>query len=458
MPYTIFFILFILSFTACSSKSAFITQDELQAQGSYSEAVRHAKENIDTDDPTAKDNLLWKLFLGQSLFFDDKLSESISTFDEAETLMKIHREKLLAVDLAKDIGSILTNDNTRPYLGNTYDGIMLNTYKALAYLQQKEYSRARVEFNRAIDRQRRAKEFFSSVIAKENEALKKELSQKGQAVPTSEQIKENKIEEFIQNSYPELNAYALYPEFVNPMTNYLAALFALANDDRSKAEFLLKESKAMMPENKTIADDYQKVAIHDDDDIIWLVYEEGLAPLLDEMRVDFPAWIFTSQVNFVSIALPRMHERKGAYEYLVIKHQDTPVARTEFLSSMDRVMQTEFKNNYPRVIRRSVMSAISKAAAQKIANDSNSPFASFATAVYSLVSTQADTRLWTALPKNFHVAKFKKEDRESVDLYTPLDQKIATIRLIPAKRTLIYVKIPSLAHKVHVSIYSLGEA
>jgi len=36
-------------------------------------------------------------------------------------------------------------------------------------LHKKDYSGARVEFNRALDRQRWAKEFFSESIAKEKE-------------------------------------------------------------------------------------------------------------------------------------------------------------------------------------------------------------------------------------------------------------------------------------------------
>jgi len=445
--------------SACSSKSSFMKQDSLQAQGNYLQAVAYAKDHIDYNDPTDKNNLLWELYLGQSQYFDNNLSASISTFSQAESLMKVYREELLAMTIANDIGSILTNDNTRPYIGTTYDGIMLNTYKALAYLQEKDYSGARVEFNRALDRQRRAKEFFAATIEKEKQALLKEQSQDKKS-NTSTSEKENTINQVVQANYPELSRYKLYPEFVNPTTNYLAALFALANNDTAKAEFLLKESQAMLPENKTIKDDYANLSTPQKESTVWVIYEEGLAPVLNEMRLDFPAWIFTSEVNYVSIALPRLHERSGSFNYLSLRCEDENVTQTELLSSMDRVIQTEFKMNYPSIVMRSVMSAISKAVMQNIANNTDGnigALASFATTVYSILSTQADTRIWTSLPKNFHVAKFAKGQKDSVDIYSPFNYKIATVKLSDAQYSLIYVKIPTLAHKVHITSFPLGE-
>jgi len=456
-------LLFVLiSFSACSHKSAFMKQDDLQAQGKYVEASLNAKEEIDYDDKEARDNLLWYLYLGQSQFFDDNSSASISSFNEAENLMKVYREKILAQSLSRDLGSILTNDNTRPYIGNEYDGIMLNTYKALSYLHKKDYSGARVEFNRAIDRQRRAKEFFSKSIKKEKEALSEKNDDKVNANKVNDNTKDKQFNKTINTYYPELNSYKVYPDFINPMTNYLAGLFALANDDKSKAEFLLKETMVMLPHNTVIEEDYENLQNpSSDESTVWVIYEEGLAPVLEEMRIDFPAWIFTSEVDYVSIALPKMVNRAGSFSHLDIREKDHLITQTQLLSSMQRVMHTEFKNKYPQIMQRAALSAISKAALQNISKNTNSGLMSFAVTVYSILSTQADTRMWTSLPKHFHVARFAKEGRDSIDIYSSVNEaynyKIATVKLIKAKHTLIYVKIPTLAHKVNISIFSLGE-
>ena len=465
MPKTLHLISLILLsifFTACSHKSAFMKQDGLQAQGKYPEATANAKEEIDYDDKTARDNLLWYLYLGQSTFFENNETASISSFNEAENLMRVYREKILAQDIATNVGSILTNDNTRPYIGNEYDGIMLNTYKALSYLHKQDYAGARVEFNRAVDRQRRAKEFFSASIAKEKEALEKNEEDKVDTRRSSDKAQNSQMSKTVNTYYPELNSYKVYPDFINPMTNYLAALFALANDDKPKAEFLLKEAMAMLPENTVVEDDYNAVVDgSSDEESVWIIYEEGLAPVLEEMRIDFPAWIFTSQVDYVSIALPKMKTRAGAFSHLDIKDKDYLITQTQLLSSMQRVMHTEFKKYYPQIMKRAALSAISKAALQNVSKNSNSGLVNFAATVYSILSTQADTRMWTSLPKHFHVAKFKKQGRESIDLYSSVNGannfKIATVELLDSKHTLIYVKIPTLAHKVHISTFSLGE-
>lgn len=451
-------ITFALLLGACSQKTSFMQQDQLLSSGNYSQAIKYSQSKIDKADKSARDNLLWELYLGQSYFFNGEAELCISTFDEAEKLMKYHRERILSVDLAKDIGAVLTNDNARPYIGNEYDGIMLNTYKALAYLQEKDYASARVEFNRAIDRQRRAKEFFSASIAKEKDALAKERQNKSGPTDLSDDIESETYQNILKSNYPELSSYKLYPEFVNPATNYLAGLFAMANNDKAKAEFLLKESAKMMSENNTVQKDFAELSQKESEPRVWLIYEEGLAPVLDEMRIDFPVWIFTNQLNYVSVALPRMRERSGSFEYLRIRHDGQDISQTELLSSMERVMQTEFKKRYSSILQRALYSTITKSLMQHRAGDSGNNLLAFSTTLYTLLSTQADTRIWTSLPKNFHLARFKDKGYKSIELYTPEGIKLTTINLIKSKNTLIYVRIPTLAHNVHVSIFSLGGA
>ncbi len=428
-------------------------QDALQAASNYPQAVVHARSFIDFNDSSARDNLLWELYLGQSQYFDENISESIKTFDEAEALMKFYRQRLLAVDLTKDLAAILSNDNTKPYIGNEYDGIMLNTYKALAYLKKNDFSAARVEFNRVIDRQRRAKDFFTESMEKERAAQKEELS----LSHPSQDEENSQFQELINKNYPELNSYQIYPDFVNPLSNYLAALFALANDEKNKAAFLLKETAAMLPSNHTVQDDYANLDKIADEATVWLIYEEGLAPDLTQMRIDFPAWIFTSEVNYVSIALPRLQERTGAFKYLQIRNDNIDISKTELFSSMEGVMKTEFKVKYPSVMKRAALSTITKALMQNTAKNAKNGWVDLATTLYTILSTQADTRIWTSLAKNFHVARFKKRDLKSVDIYLPDGFKISTVKLLDVKHSLIYVKIPTLAHKAHVSILPLGD-
>ena len=72
--------------------------------------------------------------------------------------------------------AIVTNDNIVPYVGEEYDGIMVNTYKALNFMALGKEDDARVEFNRAIERQRRAADKFAQDIKKLDKEIEKEDS------------------------------------------------------------------------------------------------------------------------------------------------------------------------------------------------------------------------------------------------------------------------------------------
>ena len=121
------------------------------------------------------DLILWSE-LGGSLARDcEDYEKSNSYFDAAEELYKqnvdlegaMHKSGAYAA-------SFFTNDNARDYQGNVYEAIMLNVYKGLNYMSLGDFAAARVEFNRAIDRQRRAKELFAEEIAAQKDYLSRQ--------------------------------------------------------------------------------------------------------------------------------------------------------------------------------------------------------------------------------------------------------------------------------------------
>ena len=123
--------------------------------------------------------------------------------------------------LADGIGSTMVNDNIIPYRGQEYDGIMVNTYKALNFMAEGKMDLARVEFNRALDRQRRAKENFSQEIDK----LRSQLEAKDQNDFSKANVENPKIDELLTQKYPNLHNFEVYPDFVNPFTTYLAGIY-----------------------------------------------------------------------------------------------------------------------------------------------------------------------------------------------------------------------------------------
>jgi hypothetical protein len=458
------FFLTVVLFGGCAPKEAMLTQDSMSAAGNYEAASVHARSQIDADDRYDRDNLLWYLNCGSARFFDGDYAESIGAFDESEALMKHFREQMLASDVAQTLSSLLINDAARPYQGSEYDGIMVNTYKAIDYMMLGDEEGARVEFNRAVDRQRRAKVFFAEMIDKERDAmLEKERQSRaeGGSMDIAATMANPQIDARLRQRYPSLYAFTPYPDFINPMTTYLAGVFAMAEGNSAKANTLLKEAYGMMPDNPDVRADFlyteallggEKVA---KEPTVWVLFENGLAPLLTEWRMDFPAFIVSREVTFVSVALPRMKLRGRACSHLLV--DDGAVQyRSRHLASMERVIQTEFKKNYPATVRRALFSAMVKTFVQFQMHQQGGDLAGLAAALYQIASTRADTRIWSTLPKEFQLARFTRPESGKVTLRMPDGRKIAELQLPERSHILVYVKIPTSTAVPSVSMIPFG--
>ncbi len=458
----------VLFFSGCAPKKAMMEVDVLVASGHYKAAAQKADSHLDKSDKYDIDNLLWHLENGSSLLYAEENNVSIDAFNESEYLMKHYREQILASDVSQTLSSILINDTTRPYIGSSYDGVMLNTYKAINYMSLDDMDAARVEFNRAVDRQRRAKVFFAEMIDKEREAIEHKESQEND-VYVSKSMQNPDVGTRLEQGYPSLHAFEAYPDFVNPMTTYLAGIFSMANGEYEKAHTLLKESYGMMGDNLDVQADFQEVELTLEsgkkvkEPMVWVIFENGQAPILQEWRIDLPVFIVSSKLNYISVALPRLVERKKAYEYLSIVTNKDEHLLSRHLCSMDRVIKTEFEKEYESIVRRAILSVATKTTIQYALqeqhnnNGSNiSALISMAATVYQIASTQADTRIWSTLPKEFQLARFVRPDDGNVQIMTPDGKLISRLELPKRENVLIYVKIATPNAVASVSVIPFG--
>ena len=91
-----------------------------------------------------KDAVVWRLEQGAVLRVAGTLEESNQAFDKAEELVNKY-EEAAKMSVSREALATVTNLTTLPYEGFAYDKIMMNTYKALNYLQLGDYEKARVE-------------------------------------------------------------------------------------------------------------------------------------------------------------------------------------------------------------------------------------------------------------------------------------------------------------------------
>jgi hypothetical protein len=374
----------------------------------YEKSALFAEKKISKKKNPKGEDLLWALQLGTVTRIQQDYTKSTESFDKAEDMLKYYDEQSTIGD---GIGSTLANDNVIPYRGEEYDGIMVNVYKALNFMAERNFELARVEFNRALDRQRRAKEKFNEEINK----LKTELEKDQQNEFTKSNVDNPETAELLAQKYPNLHNFEAYPDFVNPFATYLAGIFFNLVRDHAKAVDLLKESYGMVGDNGYLADDLSITENILDgkgrlEDTVWLIFENGLGPVKNELRMDIPLFVETDNVKYVGIALPELYFRNKAHQYLIAE-VDGNDYETRLVSDMDRVIQTEFSKDYAGILTRAIISATVKAVAQyalENQDSSKSSLASVFMAAYSYATTAADVRIWTSLPKEFQVARFPK--------------------------------------------------
>jgi hypothetical protein len=438
------FVLLLPVFAGCNApKSQLSTFGEYFRGSDYEKSIEFAQSKVSKSKNPKGEDLLWTLQLGTLERLRQKYKESNNYFDRSEEMLNFFDYQNATAD---SVAAIAVNENIVPYLGEEYDGIMVNTYKALNFMALGENDQARVELNRALDRQRRAKEKFAQEIEKLQNELDKEQEKKDSQV--KENVDNPEINKLITEKYPGLYEFEAYPDFVNPFTTYIAGVFFNLVGDSSKAVTFLKESYGMVRDNEYVAQDLAVTEQVLDGraelkDTVWIIFENGLGPVKEEFRIDIPLFIASDNVKYFGIALPRLVFREQAYPYLSVRAGGNNY-NTQIVGDMDRVVQTEFSKDFKGILTRAIISATAKVVAQYALNknDSTAPkIVSLLATVYSYATTAADVRIWTTLPKNFQVARLPMPPDRLITIEPPGGESFP-VEIPACKNAFVYVRIP----------------
>jgi hypothetical protein len=211
-----------------------------------------------------------------------------------------------------------------------------------------------------------------------------------------------------------LEGFKVYADYVNPFTVYLDALYFLhagaGGADRERSEKSLRRMAEIVGSNPAIQADLDAVASsRTPDGLTYVILETGRAASLDQVRIDIP--ILVANVSYVGVAFPKL-ETHGDYLNGLTVVAGATNARTETIASIDSVVALDFKNEWPAILTRTIISAVAKAAAATAANNAATQADDLAgalmrigTAIAQAALNIADTRSWTALPKEFQVAR-----------------------------------------------------
>lgn len=221
--------------------------NSLYTSGDFPGAAQAALQEAGGLEDNSKPELLWSLQAGAALTASGQFALSNRVLDNAEALAQQEDLESLGRKGMEALTTTLVNNNLNRYSPTVYDGVMVNTYKALNNIFLGDAQNARIEFNRAADRQRRAEDHFRKKIAEDQQ--NKDQSQSAESAGNMPRSSQQEALQSVYAAYPELEQWQVYPDYVNPYTDYLHGLHFLlgsqGRDDLSKARDSLRRVAGM---------------------------------------------------------------------------------------------------------------------------------------------------------------------------------------------------------------------
>ena len=194
--------------------------------------------------------------------------------------------------------------------------------------------------------------------------------------------------------------------------------------------------------------------------LTYVILETGAAPARTETRIDIPTFLVTSKLAYVGAAFPKLVFNNTYVKEVPIRVGDVTV-KPILIGSMDSIIMTEFKNEWPAIVTKTLIStatkAIIQATVQKQMEDSGGKALGFlgglALGAANQALTIADTRTWLALPKEFQYARFDSPKDGSIVL--SIGEEKLLVKLPEGSVKVVYVKVGAKISDSYISSFAL---
>lgn len=410
-----------------------------------------------------KDGVIWHLEAATALRALGRFEESNMEFEEAALQIETYESKA-DVRLGNEAGALMSNQQNLPYEGRPYDKIMLHTYRALNYLALGEVDKARPEVIRAYQRQQDAVEENARRIEKAR--AEEEQSSNRQQIDAARNDPEfnSKLDEITR----PLEGFQFYADYVNPFTVYLDALYFLhtgaGGSDRERAMKSFRRVIEVAGDNAAVQDDLAVIEglaaaqpVAADQPLTYVILETGRGATRDQERIDIP--IIVADVSYVGAAFPRL-EVHGDYLSPLTFEAGGGSHLTQPLASMDAIIALDFKNEWPTIVTKTLISTVAKGAAAYAANTAARQQEDWAgllmrigTAIAQAAVNIADTRSWSTLPKQFEVARVPTPEDRIIRLTG--GGRVQDVQLIDGTVNVVYVRSVTTSSPLLISQFKL---
>lgn len=366
---------------------------------------------------SSKDALIWKLEAASALRAEGKLADSAKVLEEVELMLRAEEERP-DFSVSGETVAAFTNDYTSAYRAKPQDRLYASTYQALNRLELGQGAAARV----AMARLRFVQETFGNgalyvrPTAKGKEAAKYDVERASQDERTRATLG------VVEDNLEQIGKDGKYDD---AFSHWLQGMFFLRlgvdASDRERARKELLAATQLNPQCAAFAADLKECeGTSAVPRVVYVVMETGLAPEWYEQRVDIPVFVSSTNLPYVSIALPALRPSWSDYNLrLQLEGKDQVVSPA---SRPDALVAKHFAAALPAVKTRAFTSAAVKAAASYALNRAAAENArrnndsggnllrvltQVGTAVYTVGTTRADVRNWTGLPARFALARLE---------------------------------------------------
>src|SRR5690606_15174107 len=131
--------------------------------------------------------------------------------------------------------------------------------------------------------------------------------------------------------------------------------------DLERARVSFQRVAAMVPTNRHIAAELEAAdSVQVPENVTYVIFETGSAPYRDQIRFDIPLGLITGQISYVGAAFPRL-KFSDNYSSALYLSDGLQNYQTGLLCSMDSVIAQDFKNEWPSILTRTLVSTATKA-------------------------------------------------------------------------------------------------
>jgi hypothetical protein len=422
----------LLAGAGCQHNASLLEAQQAYRVGNLAEARAKITQYSEADGD-GRDQLIAHIEQGSILRTTGEIEASNLAFTTADQAISRFQNEA-DVSLSQEGTALFTNLNFLKYRGTHYDRIMVSLYRAMNFLTLGDYDSAEVELIRVYERQRSAVAENAKRIEEAQEDLKEAAARESETQYDVERARQDPaFQASLDAAYAPLEQFDAYEPYVNPFAEFFQGLYFMANpadaSDRERARVSLERARGMVPDNAYLAEDLELATNRTRGApmpaLTYVIFETGVAPHRDQIRIDIPLFLLNDEVDYVGAAFPKLVTH-GDFADTLTARADGEVHRTELLADMDAVVAREFKNELPVIVTKTLLASGTKALAAYLAKEATKdedPWVALGTRIgaiaYQASQNQADLRTWATLPKQVHYARFPTPESGIIQLQSP---------------------------------------